>query len=97
MSDATPPAPRLGALLSLPGALLPGPAALGRAFLRLPVIGRMAREVIEGPRENLWYLLAGLASLWIMAVATWGAVAVVLTAVMAAPVLLVMLVLLTLG
>ncbi len=99
MSDTARPTPvlRLAGILTWLATMLPTRAGMARAFWRFPVIGRIAREVVHGPRENLWYLLAGVACLWLMAVMTWGLVAVVITAVLAAPVLLAMLVLISMG
>ena len=64
---------------------------------RLPVLGRIVREVADGDADNKWYLLVALLSLLALAVATWGLPALALTAVVAAPVCILMLVLITLG
>lgn len=64
---------------------------------RVPVLGRIAREVAEGDADNKWYLIAGLLCLLGLAVVQWGLPALALTAVAAAPVCLVMLVLITRG
>jgi hypothetical protein len=64
---------------------------------RLPVLGRIVREVADGDADNKWYLLVALLSLLVLAVATWGLPALVLTAVVAAPLCILMLVLITLG
>ena len=64
---------------------------------RLPVLGRIFREVAEGDADNKWYLLAALLSLLVLAVSIWGLPALALTAVAAAPLCVLMLVLITLG
>ncbi len=68
-----------------------------RSFYRIPVLGWIARDLIEGDADNLWYLLVALVSLWIIAVMIWGLPALYLPAVLLAPLAIVMLVLLTLG
>lgn len=68
-----------------------------RAFYKIPVLGWMARDVAEGDKDNIWYALAALAALWAIAVMTWGLPALYLPAVLAAPLMLVLLVLITLG
>lgn len=64
---------------------------------RLPLLGRILREVAEGDADNKWYLLVALLTLLVLAVAQWGLPALVLTAVAAVPVCFVMLVLITRG
>lgn len=70
---------------------------LKRAFYAIPVLGWIARDVAEGDRENIWYALVILASLWVMAIMTWGLPALYLPAVFAAPAFLLLLVLITRG
>ena len=64
---------------------------------RIPVIGWILRDLREGDEDNIWYLLAALVSLWAIAIATWGLPALYLPAVAAAPLCLVMLVVITRG
>jgi hypothetical protein len=52
--------------------LPPNLPPLKRAFLSIPVIGWMARDVLYGDRENILWAMVILASLWIAGVATWG-------------------------
>ncbi len=68
-----------------------------RTFYKIPVIGWIARDLIEGDADNFWYLLAAIVCLWIIAVMTWGLPALYLPAVLLAPLALLMLVLLTFG
>ena len=76
---------------------MPATATLKRAFYAIPVIGWIARDVIEGDPENIWYLGVILATLWILAVAQWGLPALTLPAVVLAPLCLLLLVALTRG
>ena len=73
------------------------PRLTRRSFYRVPVLGWIARDLIEGDADNFWYLLAAILCLWIMAIMTWGLPALYLPAVMLAPLLMVLLVIITLG
>ncbi|MGY6632195.1 MAG: hypothetical protein ACXIU8_00380 [Alkalilacustris sp.] len=68
-----------------------------RTLYAIPVLGRVAREVIEGDSDNKWYLAVALLALWIMAGMAWGLAAVVLPFLLAAPLCLAMLVAITRG
>ncbi len=73
------------------------PRLTRRSFYRVPVLGWIARDLIEGDADNIWYLLAAILCLWIMAIMTWGLPALYLPAVIAAPLVMVLLVIITLG
>lgn len=70
---------------------------LHRSVYAVPLVGRIAREVVEGEADNKWYLAVMLFTLWVLAIAAWGLPAVALPFVMAVPFCLAMLVLLTRG
>jgi hypothetical protein len=56
------------------------PASLSRparVFFAVPVLGRIAREVIFGDKDNIWYLLVILLTGLILSVAQWGLAALV--------------------
>lgn len=73
-------------------------AALPRRILfSIPVIGWILRDLIHGDEDTVWYLLAGLVSLWIISALTWGLPGLVLPAVAAVPVCLVLIVMITRG
>ena len=72
-------------------------ARLRRGVYAMPLVGRIAREVIEGDSDNKYYLIVILLTLWIVAGMTWGLPALVVPFIMAAPLCLVMLVALTRG
>ena len=72
------------------------PAGTPLAY-RLPLFGRIARELAEGDADNKWYLLVAILSAVGAAVLTWGLPALVVTAVAAVPLCFLMLVLITRG
>lgn len=64
---------------------------------RLPILGPIARELAEGDGDYPFYLLIALLSAWGCAFMFWGLPALVVPALIAAPLMLVVLVLLTRG
>lgn len=73
------------------------PAARRPLFYRIPVIGWIARDLMEGDEDHIWYLLVMLVSLWGIALLTWGLPALVIGALAAVPVCLTLIVLVTRG
>jgi hypothetical protein len=65
----------------------------GRTARRLPVVGRVIREV-EREVDTLYYLLTIVLTAIVLAVQTWGLPALVLTALALVPVMFVLLVIL---
>lgn len=72
-------------------------APLTRAFYAIPVIGWIARDTARHGEENLYYGLVILLTLLVLAVKTWGLVALGLTGLVATPLMLILLVRITLG
>lgn len=68
-----------------------------RIFLSIPVLGWIARDLLYGDKDNIWYLLVAVLSLWAIAIMTWGVPALYLPAVAAVPVVFVMLLWITRG
>ncbi|MCC5970979.1 MAG: hypothetical protein JJU15_13620 [Pararhodobacter sp.] len=64
---------------------------------RLPLIGPIARELAEGDADFPFYLLAAALSAWGCAFMIWGLPALVIPALLAVPMVMLTLVLLTLG
>lgn len=62
-------------MTSHPPARLSRPA---RIFFGLPIIGTIAREVVFGDKDNIWYALVIMLTGLILAVAQWGLVALVI-------------------
>jgi hypothetical protein len=71
-------------------------ATLSRGFFRLPVVGWIARDIARDP-DSIWYALVILLTILILAVKTWGLVALTLTAVAMVPVMFVILIAITQG
>lgn len=74
---------------------LPHAAPRGLIF-RLPLIGRIARD-IDRDISNVWYALVILLTGLVLAVKTWGVVALAMTALAFVPVAFVLLLLITRG
>ena len=68
-----------------------------RAYHHIPVFGWLARDLERAFMGNIGYALFVLVTLLILAVKTWGLVALGLTALALVPVMFVILILLTLG
>jgi hypothetical protein len=66
-------------------------------FYSIPVFGWIARDLAEGTPDTIWYFLVILLTLLILAVKTWGLVALGLTALATVPVIFVVLILITVG
>lgn len=66
-----------------------------RAFFNIPVLGWMARDVVFGDHDNLYYLAVILLTAAILSVVTWGLPALVMIALSLVPVCFIMLVVLS--
>ncbi|MCU4654958.1 hypothetical protein N8I71_19130 [Roseibacterium sp. SDUM158016] len=64
---------------------------------RLPIIGRMAREVVEGPVDNAFAAIFGVVAGVASAVLIWGYPALIIAALTAAFLMIVTLIRITLG
>lgn len=71
-------------------------ASLSRGFYHLPVLGWIARDLARDP-DSILYALVILLTVLILAVMTWGLVALTLTAVALVPVIFVLLIAITRG
>jgi hypothetical protein len=74
----------------------PHHSILTRALRALPVIGWIARDMSKGV-DNVFYALMILLTAVVLAVQVWGLVALVMTALVAVPVMFVILIRLTIG
>lgn len=72
------------------------PPARGSLVWRLPIIGRILRDIEREP-ESIFYLIVGLLSLLIIATVTWGLQVLAMTALAMVPVIFVLLLLITRG
>lgn len=77
---------------------IPRPRYLTRhVTYRLPILGRIAREVVEGPEENAFYAIGMGVSLWLSAILLFGYPGLIIPALIAAAAMLVTLIRITLG
>lgn len=74
-------------------AIFYAPSPLGRFVRRLPVVGRVIRE-IEREADTVYYLITIFVTAVVLAVQTWGLPALVLTALTMVPVMFVVLIIL---
>jgi hypothetical protein len=68
-----------------------------RMIYAVPVIGWMIKDLIHGDADNIYYFLAGVVCLWIIAGLLFGLVGIAIPAVLAGPLILVILVAITRG
>jgi len=68
-----------------------------RFFLAIPIIGWIARDLLDGGADNIYYLLVAIVSLLVVAVMTWGIKVLTLVAVALVPVIFIVLVWITWG
>jgi hypothetical protein len=73
------------------------PTAARRLFFAIPVIGWIARDLMEGDEDNVWYLLVAFFSLWMIAGMTFGLPGFVVPALMLVPICALTLILITWG
>ncbi len=66
-------------------------------FYSIPVFGWVARDLKEGGPDTIYYLLVALLTLVVLAVKTWGVVALTMTALAMVPAVMVVLILITIG
>jgi len=64
---------------------------------RLPVLGRMAKEVVEGDDDNIWYAIAGGVSLWAILFLTFGYAGLIIPALALVGAMFITLIRITLG
>jgi hypothetical protein len=68
-----------------------------RLFFAIPVVGWIARDLIYGDSDTIWYLLAMLVSLWAISVMTFGVPGLYIPAVILAPIVFLVLLIITWG
>lgn len=66
-------------------------------YYSIPVLGWIARDLVHGSRDNILYFLVMCLTALVLAVRTWGLVALGLTALATVPVMFAVLIALTLG
>ncbi|WP_299627134.1 hypothetical protein [uncultured Tateyamaria sp.] len=73
------------------------PSLFERIVLRIPVLGRMLREVMYGDKDNIYYFLFTIFTLWFLAILTWGYAAFIVPMLFVVPSMFVVLILITQG
>ena len=73
------------------------PSLLERIVFSVPILGRMLREVVYGDKDNIYYFLVTIFTLWFLAILTWGYAAFIVVMLMAVPSMFVVLLLITVG
>ncbi|MDA7426941.1 hypothetical protein PGB28_00620 [Primorskyibacter aestuariivivens] len=87
MSDFTAPPLQSGART---------PLAL-RLLLSLPIIGRIASDLLYGDKDNIYYFLVILLTIEVVLIMTWGLPALAMSALAMVPICVTLLVILTRG
>lgn len=73
------------------------PSLFERIIFRVPILGRMLREVVYGEKENIYYFLFTIFTLWFLAVLTLGYPAFIIPVLLAVPSMFTVLILITVG
>ena len=74
------------------------PPTVHRAwYFSIPLLGAIADDLIHGDHDNIYYFLAIALTVLVLAVRTWGLVALGLTALACVPVVFTILILITVG
>lgn len=68
---------------------------LQRLFFAIPVIGWMAKDLMFGDKNNIWFALIAFVSLWACSALTFGLPGLYLPAVALVPVIFAILILIT--
>lgn len=68
-----------------------------RIVFSVPILGRMLREVVYGDKDNIYYFLVTIFTLWFLAMLTWGYAAFIVVMLMAVPSMFLVLILITVG
>ena len=63
------------------------PSIWMRVFLAIPVIGWVARDLLFGDKDNIWYALVAFVSLWMSAALVFGLPGLYLPALALVPVM----------
>lgn len=66
-----------------------------RTFFAIPVLGWIARDLLFGDKNNIWFAIIGFVSLWLSAALTFGLPGLYLPALALVPVMFVVLVIIT--
>lgn len=68
-----------------------------RMIYAIPVLGWMLKDVAYGDKDNIYYFIAALLMMWIIAIIAFGYPAIIIPALVAVPVIFLALVSITRG
>ena len=68
-----------------------------RLFFLVPIIGWVARDLIYGDKDTIWYALVAFISLWLSAILLFGLPGLYIPALAMVPVIFLVLILITFG
>lgn len=68
---------------------------LQRLFFAIPVIGWVAKDLMFGDKNNIWFAIIGFFSLWMSAALTFGLPGLYLPALALVPIMFVVLICIT--
>ncbi|MCV3270351.1 hypothetical protein [Roseobacter sinensis] len=68
-----------------------------RLFFKIPVLGWVAKDLLFGDKNNVWFALIGFVSLWMTSALTFGLPGLYLPALAMVPIIFVLLLLITKG
>lgn len=68
---------------------------LHRVFFAIPILGWVARDIMFGDKNNIWFAIIGFISLWMSAALTFGLPGLYIPAVALVPVIFVILICIT--
>lgn len=74
---------------------IPRLSLLQRIFFAIPVIGWVARDLMFGDKNNIWFAIIGFFSLWMSAALTFGLPGLYLPALALVPIMFVVLICIT--
>jgi len=70
---------------------------MAEMIYRVPLFGRMLKEAIHGPTTAKVLFVVNLLLLWLLAIVTFGYPAIIIPALIAVPIMFVLLILITKG
>ncbi len=68
-----------------------------RLALSIPLIGWIARDVIYGAQENIYYALVIALAVWVLAIMKWGIIALMIPYLSAVPLMFIVLIAISKG
>lgn len=66
-----------------------------RIFFAIPVLGWVAKDLLFGDKNNVWFAIIGFVSLWLISALTFGLPGLYIPAVMLVPIIFTILLFIT--